>query len=133
MSVVGDGYMARVITFENIAGPSKNQAVALRVGSGQSAFYRCDVIAYQDTLYIHTLRQFYVKCIIIGSVDFIFGNAAAVFQDCDIHARRPNPVTAQGREDPIQNPGIVIQNCRIGATQDLLAVQDSFQSYLGGP
>ncbi|KAJ9168117.1 hypothetical protein P3X46_019679 [Hevea brasiliensis] len=138
VAVVGDGFMARDITFQNTAGPSKHQAVALRVGSDQSAFYRCDMLAYQDTLYVHTLRQFYVSCIIVGSVDFIFGNAAAVFQNCDIHARRPNPgqrnmVTAQGREDPNQNTGIAIQNCRIGATQDLQAAKGSFQSYLGRP
>ncbi|KAK0571061.1 hypothetical protein LWI29_010450 [Acer saccharum] len=129
-AVVGDGFLARDITFQNSAGPSKHQAVALRVGSDLSAFYRCGMIAYQDTLYVHTLRQFYVSCYIAGSVDFIFGNAAAVFQNCDIHARRPNPsqknmVTAQGRDDPNQNTGIVIQKCRIGATQDLLEVKDS--------
>lgn len=126
VAAVGDGFLARDITFQNSAGPSKHQAVAIRVGSDLSAFYRCDMIAYQDTLYIHSLRQFYVSCIIIGSIDFIFGNAAVVFQDCDIHARRPNPgqknmVTAQGRNDPNENTGIVIQKCRIGATQDLLA------------
>lgn len=130
--------MARDITFQNTAGPSKHQAVALRVGSDLSAFYRCDVLAYQDTLYVHSLRQFYVNCIIAGTVDFIFGNAAAVLQDCDIHARRPNPgqrnmVTAQGRDDPNQNTGIVIQKCRIGATSDLQAVKGSFQTYLGRP
>ncbi|KAK4853701.1 hypothetical protein QYF36_013224 [Acer negundo] len=74
----------------------------------------------------------------VGTVDFIFGNAAAVFQNCDIHARRPNPgqknmVTAQGRDDPNQNTGIVIQKCRIGGTKDLLAVKGSFATYLGRP
>ncbi|KDP33985.1 hypothetical protein JCGZ_07556 [Jatropha curcas] len=138
VAAVGDGFLARDITFQNTAGPSKHQAVALRVGSDQSAFYRCDMIAYQDTLYVHSLRQFYVSCIVIGSVDFIFGNAAAVLQNCDIHARRPNPgqknmVTAQGRTDPNQNTGIVIQKCRIGATQDLQAVKSSFPTYLGRP
>ncbi|KAI5556528.1 hypothetical protein POPTR_018G051400v4 [Populus trichocarpa] len=138
VAAVGDGFLARDITFQNSAGPSKHQAVAIRVGSDLSAFYRCDMIAYQDTLYVHSLRQFYVSCIIIGSVDFIFGNAAVVFQDCDIHARRPNPgqknmVTAQGRSDPNENTGIVIQKCRIGATQDLLAAKSSFRSYLGRP
>ncbi|WCJ42891.1 Plant invertase/pectin methylesterase inhibitor superfamily [Euphorbia peplus] len=138
VAAVGDMFLARDITFQNSAGPSKHQAVALRVGSDRSAFYRCSMIAYQDTLYVHSLRQFYTSCIIIGSVDFIFGNAAAVFQNCDIHARRPNPgqknmVTAQGRDDPNQNTGIVIQKCRIGATKDLQAVQSSFPTYLGRP
>ncbi|KAF8401172.1 hypothetical protein HHK36_014476 [Tetracentron sinense] len=138
VAVVGERFLARDITFQNTAGPSKHQAVALRVGSDLSAFYRCDMLAYQDTLYVHSLRQFYVNCLVAGTVDFIFGNAAAVFQDCDIHARRPNSgqknmVTAQGRDDPNQNTGIVIQKCRIGATSDLQPVSSSFPTYLGRP
>ncbi|GFP92500.1 pectinesterase/pectinesterase inhibitor 3, partial [Phtheirospermum japonicum] len=51
------------------------------------------------------------SALIAGTVDFIFGNGAAVLQNCDIHARRPNSgqrnmVTAQGRTDPNQNTGI---------------------------
>ncbi|XP_030530638.2 pectinesterase-like [Rhodamnia argentea] len=138
VAVVGDGFLARDITFQNTAGPSKHQAVALRVGADLSAFHRCNMLAYQDTLYVHSLRQFYVGCFVAGTIDFIFGNAAAVLQDCDIHARRPNAgqrnmVTAQGRDDPNQNTGIVIQKCRIGATSDLLALQGSVETYLGRP
>ncbi|CAN1162448.1 Pectinesterase 3 [Linum perenne] len=135
---VGQGFLARDITFQNTAGPSKHQAVALRVGADLAAFYRCDFLAYQDTLYVHSNRQFFVNCIIVGTVDFIFGNSAAVFQNCDIHARRPNSgqknmVTAHGRTDPNQNTGIVIQKCRIGATSDLQSVKGSFPTYLGRP
>ncbi|KAG7657420.1 Invertase/pectin methylesterase inhibitor domain superfamily [Arabidopsis suecica] len=138
VAAVGERFLARDITFQNTAGPSKHQAVALRVGSDFSAFYQCDMFAYQDTLYVHSNRQFFVKCHITGTVDFIFGNAAAVLQDCDINARRPNSgqknmVTAQGRSDPNQNTGIVIQNCRIGGTSDLLAVKGTFPTYLGRP
>ncbi|KAG7577221.1 Pectinesterase catalytic [Arabidopsis thaliana x Arabidopsis arenosa] len=138
VAAVGERFLARDITFQNTAGPSKHQAVALRVGSDFSAFYNCDMLAYQDTLYVHSNRQFFVKCIIVGTVDFIFGNAAVVLQDCDIHARRPNSgqknmVTAQGRTDPNQNTGIVIQKCRIGATSDLQSVKGSFPTYLGRP
>ncbi|KAL9463584.1 hypothetical protein AB3S75_001403 [Citrus x aurantiifolia] len=138
VAVVGEGFLARDITFQNTAGPSKHQAVALRVGADLSAFYNCDMLAYQDTLYVHSNRQFYVNCIIAGTVDFIFGNAAAVLQNCDIHARKPNSgqknmVTAQGRTDPNQNTGIVIQKSRIGATSDLKPVQGSFPTYLGRP
>ncbi|CAI9760966.1 unnamed protein product [Fraxinus pennsylvanica] len=138
VAVVGDGFLARDVTFQNTAGPSKHQAVALRVNADLSAFYRCDMLAYQDTLYVHSLRQFYVGCLVAGTVDFIFGNAAVVIQDCDIHARRPNSgqrnmVTAQGRDDPNQNTGIVIQKCRIGATSDLRPVIGSVETYLGRP
>ena len=138
LAAVGERFLARDITFQNTAGPSKHQAVALRVGSDFSAFYQCDMLAYQDTLYVHSNRQYFVKCLIAGTVDFIFGNAAVVLQDCDIHARRPNSgqknmVTAQGRTDPNQNTGIVIQRCRIGATSDLQPVKGSFPTYLGRP
>ncbi|XP_062087952.1 pectinesterase-like [Humulus lupulus] len=138
VAAVGSGFLARDITFQNTAGPSKHQAVALRVGSDLSAFYKCDMLAYQDTLYVHSNRQFYINCLVAGTVDFIFGNAGAVFQDCDIHARRPNSgqknmVTAQGRTDPNQNTGIVIQKCRIGSTSDLTSVKKSFPTYLGRP
>ncbi|CDY39109.1 BnaA01g29470D [Brassica napus] len=138
VAAVGERFLARDITFQNTAGPSKHQAVALRVGSDFSAFYQCDMLAYQDTLYVHSNRQYFVKCLIAGTVDFIFGNAAVVLQDCDIHARRPNSgqknmVTAQGRTDPNQNTGIVIQRCRIGATSDLQPVKGSFPTYLGRP
>lgn len=130
--------MARDITFQNTAGPAKHQAVALRVGSDLSAFYKCDILAYQDTLYVHSNRNFFINCLVAGTVDFIFGNSASVLQDCDIHARRPgsgqkNMVTAHGRTDPNQNTGIVIQKSRIGATSDLKGVQGSFPTYLGRP
>ncbi|XP_047325276.1 pectinesterase-like [Impatiens glandulifera] len=138
VAVVGNGFVAKGITFENYAGPSKHQAVALRSGSDFSAFYQCSFVAYQDTLYVHSLRQFYRDCDIYGTVDFIFGNAAVVFQNSNLYARRPNDnqkniFTAQGREDPNQNTGISILNCKIAAGSDLIPVQSTFKSYLGRP
>nr|QIR83172.1 pectin methylesterase 14 [Cunninghamia lanceolata] len=116
-AVVGKGFMAQDIAFVNTAGQtSKRQAVALRVGSDQSVFYRCKIVGYQDTLYTHSLRQFYSECLISGTVDFIFGNSAVVFQSCTLLPRKPgqsqqNAITAQGRTDPNQETGISIHNC----------------------
>lgn len=137
-AVVGDKFIAKGITFENSAGPSKHQAVAVRNGADFSAFYQCSFVAYQDTLYVHSLRQFYRECDVYGTVDFIFGNAAVVFQNCNLYARKPDPkqknlFTAQGREDPNQNTGISILNCKIAAAADLIPVQSTFKSYLGRP
>ncbi|KAJ1412598.1 Pectinesterase, catalytic [Sesbania bispinosa] len=137
-AVVGDKFIAKGITFENSAGPSKHQAVALRSGADFSAFYQCSFVAYQDTLYVHSLRQFYRECDIYGTIDFIFGNAAVVFQNCNLYARKPNPnqknlFTAQGREDPNQNTGISILNCKVAAAADLIPVKSSFKTYLGRP
>ncbi|XP_071724962.1 pectinesterase-like isoform X2 [Rutidosis leptorrhynchoides] len=138
VAAVGDGFMAQDIWFQNTAGPQKHQAVALRVGADQSVFYRCKIDAYQDTLYTHTNRQFYRDCYITGTVDFIFGNAAVVFQNCKIVARKPmsnqnNMVTAQGREDPNQITGTSIQNCDVIASSDLGPVKTSIKTYLGRP
>ncbi|KAJ4981557.1 hypothetical protein NE237_032394 [Protea cynaroides] len=135
---VGDGFIAQDIRIENTAGPQKQQAVALRVSADRSVINRCRIDAYQDTLYTHTLRQFYRDSYITGTVDFIFGDAAVVFQNCKLVARKPingqqNMVTAQGRTDSNQNSGISIQNCQIIPSSDLAPVKSSFPTYLGRP
>ncbi|XP_022030213.2 pectinesterase 2 [Helianthus annuus] len=135
--VVGDGFIGRGITVRNTAGPQNHQAVALRSGSDLSVFYQCSFEGYQDTLYVHSDRQFYRECDIYGTVDFIFGNAAVVFQNCNIYVRNPpnktNTVTAQGRTDPNQNTGISIHNCRVMAASDLKGATGSVKTYLGRP
>ncbi|KAK8583451.1 hypothetical protein V6N13_108813 [Hibiscus sabdariffa] len=137
-AATGAGFIARDITFENWAGPAKHQAVALRIGADHAVVYRCNIIGYQDTLYVHSNRQFFRECDIYGTVDFIFGNAAVVFQNCSIYARKPMPfqkntITAQNRKDPNQNTGMSIHACRILPTSDLAAAKGSFQTYLGRP
>ncbi|KAJ3691828.1 hypothetical protein LUZ61_000084 [Rhynchospora tenuis] len=137
-AVVGQGFVAVNMTFRNTAGPAKHQAVAVRNGADLSAFYSCSFEGYQDTLYTHSMRQFYRECDIYGTVDYIFGNAAVVFQDCNIYSRLPmsgqsNTITAQGRTDPNQNTGTSIHNCKILAAPDLASSPGSVISYLGRP
>ncbi|KAG6746361.1 hypothetical protein POTOM_050901 [Populus tomentosa] len=131
-------FVARGITFSNTAGPLKGQAVALRSASDLSVFYRCSFQGYQDTLFVHSQRQFYRECYIYGTIDFIFGNAAVVFQNSIILVRRPlkgqaNMITAQGRNDPFQNTGISIHNSQILPAPDLKPVAGVFETYLGRP
>lgn len=137
-AALGDGFLAREISFENTAGPIGEQAVALRVGADLSAFYKCSMEGYQDTLYVQYNRQFFAHCLVEGTIDFIFGNAAVVFQSCGIVARKPNPnqinmVTAQGRTDINMPTGIVLHQCNIVGTQELKAVHGDFSTYLGRP
>lgn len=132
--VTAPNFVAVNITIRNTAGAIKHQAVALRNGADLSTFYSCSFEGYQDTLYTHSLRQFYRECDIYGTVDFIFGNAAVVFQNCNLYPRSPmsgqfNAITAQGRTDPGQNTGTSIQNCNIQAAEDL----GSTRTYLGRP
>ncbi|KAL3625253.1 hypothetical protein CASFOL_030707 [Castilleja foliolosa] len=138
-SITGDGFIARDIGFQNTAGPESNQAVALTVSSDHSVLFRCSIAGYQDTLYAHSLSQFYRECDIYGTIDFIFGNAAAVFQSCTLILRRPrggagfNAILANGRTDPGQNTGFSVQNSKITVGPDFEPVKNSYDSYLGRP
>ncbi|XP_042000535.1 probable pectinesterase/pectinesterase inhibitor 12 [Salvia splendens] len=138
MAVSGEGFLARGITIENTAGPEKHQAVALRVNADLAAVYRCVIAGFQDTLYVHSFRQFYRECDVYGTIDYVFGNAAVVFQGCNIVSQLPMPgqftvITAQSRESPDEDTGISMQNCSILATEDLYSSRGSVRSYLGRP
>ena len=103
-----------------------------------SEFARCGFEGYQDTLYALAARQFYRDCHIYGTVDFIFGNAIACFQNCDILCRRPlkgqqNTVTAQGRKTSVDISGYSFQNCSIVASEELVSANFTVASYLGRP
>ncbi|CAD5167599.1 unnamed protein product [Musa acuminata subsp. malaccensis] len=137
-AAIGDGFMAVAIGFQNTAGAIKHQAVALRVQSDRAIFLNCRMEAYQDTLYTHSHRQFYRGCLILGTVDFIFGDAAAVFQNCILTVRRPldnqqNIVLAQGRDIRHESTGYVIHNCRIVPDDSLVPDVAKISSYLGRP
>ncbi|XP_068311188.1 putative pectinesterase/pectinesterase inhibitor 45 [Pyrus communis] len=136
--VLGEGFMAKSMGFRNTAGPEKHQAVAARVQADRTIFLNCRFEGYQSTLYAQTHRQFYKSCVISGTVDFIFGDAAAIFQNCLIYVRKPlenqqNTVTAQGRTDKQETTGIVLQNCKIMSDKDLEPVKSQFKTYLGRP
>lgn len=125
------------IKFQNTAGPNASQAVAIRVESDFSVFQDCSFDGYQDTLFAHTGRQFYSNCSITGTVDFIFGNSAAVFQNCELAVRLNRPgaftstITAHGRTDPGQTTGFVFQNCTVTSSPDYVPL--GREAYLGRP
>ncbi|KAJ4758385.1 Pectinesterase/pectinesterase inhibitor [Rhynchospora pubera] len=149
VGVLGDGFMARDLTFANKGGPKVHQAVAFRSDSDLSVLDSVEFLGHQDTLYAHTLRQFYTNCKISGTVDFIFGNSASIFHNCSIFVlprqdpavrttkKVANKVTAHGRTDPAQSTGFVFQNCVIDGSDDYLALykqnQTKYQAYLGRP
>ncbi|KAF3493441.1 hypothetical protein DY000_02053959 [Brassica cretica] len=138
VAVNGDYFMAKDIGFENTAGAARHQAVALRVSADFAVFFNCHIDGYQDTLYVHTHRQFYRDCRISGTIDFVFGDAKAVFQNCEFVIRRPMDnqqciVTAQGRKDRRETTGIVIHNSRITGDATYRPVKDKNRAFFGRP
>ncbi|CAM0878314.1 unnamed protein product [Alopecurus aequalis] len=138
VSVDGPGFVAQHLTIENTAGPSNLQAVALRSTSHRSALYCCALTGYQDTLYAQKNTQFYRECRISGTVDFIFGDAAAVFQKCTIVARKPIKdqeitITAHGRDNAVEATGFVFQFCTVVADDELARADFQVKTYLGRP
>jgi pectinesterase len=129
--VTGKGFEAENITFENPAAPRSRvgQAVALAVNSDRAVFRDCRMLANQDTLYANSGRQYYYRCQICGDVDFIFGNAAAVFDHCDIQSTGRGYVTAQSRTAEAQATGYVLTDCKLTAAA---GVADG-SVYLGRP
>ncbi|KAL9252421.1 putative pectinesterase/pectinesterase inhibitor 28 [Drosera capensis] len=138
VAVMALGFMARDIGFENSAGPTKHQAVAIRVVGDFSVFYNCRFDGYQDTLYAVRSRQFYRDCTITGTIDFIFGDAQVVFQNCKIIIRKPLEnqqcmVTAQGRTEPKGPGATILQNCAIVADPAYYPVRMKNKAFLGRP
>lgn len=136
LGVMGQGFVAKSLTIENSAGPQNHQAAALYNTADQSAFYNCIFLGYQDTLYAKENRQFYKDCKIYGTVDFIFGHAKAVFQDCHIYARPETliTITAQNRASDSEVNGFSFQGCHVEAAPGLTPPQRAnLRVFLGRP
>ena len=68
---------------------AQTQAVAVRCSADRSFFNNCRFIGRQDTLYIKDkARCYFLLSYIEGTVDFIFGDANAVFNHCNIRKPR---------------------------------------------
>ncbi len=112
VEINGDGFEADNLTFENTAG-NTGQAVAAAVRADRAVFKKCRFLGHQDTLFADYGRQYYVDSYIEGGVDFIFGNAAAVFDQTEIHANGPGYLTAQSRTSPEQATGYVVVDSKV--------------------
>jgi pectinesterase len=114
LHVEAENFYAENLTIQNTAGISAGQAVALRTTKDKQVFVNCRLKGFQDTHYTHgDGRQYYKNCYIEGTVDFIFGNAAAYFEGCTLYCitRSSGEVTAAAT--PAGKYGYVFNNCRI--------------------
>lgn len=125
--VMGNDFYAENITFENSAGPV-GQAVALHVEADRCVFRNCRFIGNQDTIFTggENSRQYFDRCYIEGTTDFIFGAATAVFNACHIHSKKNSYVTAASTSQGKQF-GYVFFSCKLTASPEATKV------YLGRP
>lgn len=125
----------RRLTVENAAAPRQQvgQAIALYADGDHFICEECTLRSHQDTLFTAPLpskelqkngfigpkqfaprtpqRHTYRRCRIEGDVDFIFGGAAAWFEDCDIISVDAGYATAASTPEG-QKYGYVFKNCR---------------------
>jgi pectinesterase len=117
VEVDGAAFEAENVSFENSFGTG-SQAVAISVHSDRASFRNCRFLGWQDTLYAAFGRQYYRDCRIEGHVDFVFGNAAAVFDRCEINSRGSGYIAAHSRTRPDGPTGFVFRDCRLTGAPD---------------
>jgi pectin methylesterase-like acyl-CoA thioesterase len=146
VTVSGDDFYAENLTFENSYSRTRpltqegSQAVAVKITGDRAVFRRVRFLGFQDTLYPNSkrcesdrgpcepARQYFTECYIEGHVDFIFGDAIAYFDRCEIHALAHSQVflTAQSKHYAEERSGYVFDHCRITSAPNT-------KVYLGRP
>ena len=112
--VYGNDFSAENLSFENNAGFTAGQAVALRVEGNRASFRNCRMTGFQDVLFLSGsgVKHYFSDCYIEGTTDFIFGAATAVFNKCHIQSKKNSHVTAASTNGIIPF-GFVFLNCRL--------------------
>lgn len=127
LKVEANDFYAENLTVINSAG-DVGQAVAVHVEGDRVYFENCRFIGNQDTLYAagEKARQYFKHCFIEGTTDFIFGEATAVFDDCDIHSKKDSYITAASTNEGAEF-GFVFLKAGLTAEKEINSV------YLGRP
>jgi pectinesterase len=118
--VYGNDFHAENLTFENNAGFTAGQAVALRIEGNRASFRNCRMLGNQDVLFLSGsgVKHYFEVCYIEGTTDFIFGAATAVFKNCRIHSRKNSHVTAASTNSIIPF-GFVFFDCKLTADSNI--------------
>src|ERR1700744_3968651 len=158
VTVDADGFQAENLTIENTwenehtRTQEGSQAVALLMSSDRAVLDQVRLLGAQDPLYENSRpchenlprdgsapatdtpaceasRQYFRDCYIEGHVDFIFGDAKAVFDHCELHPRHNDTVmlTAQSKHFPAEDSGYYFLHCRI------TGVNNGDKVFLGRP
>nr|KYP50009.1 putative pectinesterase 29 [Cajanus cajan] len=122
---MANNVVVKSITFKNTYNDYKTAqnmepAVAAMISGDMSYFYDVGFYGLQDTLWDDRGRHYFKSCTIAGAMDFIFGTAQSIYEQCTISAIDANLgpairgfITAQGRENPNDTNGFVFKSCTI--------------------
>lgn len=143
-AVVSDGVTMENLSIVNDAGhpEKKGQEVALTVYGDDFHMRNCRLSSTQDTLFLGPLpddlierydgfltddlrqrkycRQYFENCLIEGTVDFIFGCGAALFENCEIRSvydARDIGYAAAPAHPLSQSEGFHFHQCRFTADE----------------
>ena len=124
LTVTGNGFRATNLTIANeyhIQNPLKSQAVAFYNTADNSVLRNVCFLGAQDTLYAasksrqNPSKQYYARCYIEGHVDFVFGNALAFFDNCNIRfiTNISGFLTAHSRLSAEETSAYIFHKCLI--------------------
>ena len=119
--ILADNFTANNITFQNDAGFSAGQAVAVESDGDKATFNNCRFIGYQDVLFVNNGRHYFQKCYIEGTTDFIFGSATAWFAQCHIHSKKNSHITAASTPQE-KKYGYIFNDCVLTGDSSLHSV-----------
>ncbi|MBK7704704.1 MAG: pectate lyase [Acidobacteria bacterium] len=124
--VGGHSFRAENLTFENAfeykPGTPGSQAVAVLAEADRLVFKNCRFLGWQDTLYAKNGRQYFENCYIEGNVDFIFGQAAAVFENSEIRSKGDGFIAAPMRFSADESSGFVFNRSKLTSNNGVKSV-----------
>ncbi len=134
LTIQATGFRAENLTIRNTAGPV-GQALAITVKSDKCMFINCNLLGYQDTIYLWNvaLRTYFKGCLVTGRTDYIYGGGTAFFEGCEIRSFGGGWITAPSTS-PLQPYGFVFNECALTyATGSPRAGDDGALVRLGRP
>ncbi len=136
VNITADNFTGENLTFSNDFNRTHeqvqagSQALAVAVTGSKAIFRNMRFLGNQDTVYAAKGTQYFTHCYIEGNVDFIFGDAKAFFDHCELHNtphKAGGYVTAQSKNSPDQDSAYIFDHCRLTAEPGQTRV------YLGRP
>ncbi|PBP27958.1 pectin methyl esterase [Diplocarpon rosae] len=110
--------------------PKNGQNLAISANATNQGYYGVQFIGYQDTILAQTGNQLYAKCLIVGVVDFIFGQRShAWFEQVDIRTFAKGYIVASGGVTPGASK-YVINHSTVAALNSSVKTNSTF---LGRP